>query len=130
MYSIPCLFGNIFKMCAKVPNALFWKLEMEYTILNIYICVCVLCVCVCVCVCVCMRVGWKSPYDDIDGRSVWTTRGTMLKNESQLVTFHETILVSIWNFRPICVSVYIYLYMIYMHVCILQIIVYIIFMID
>ena len=30
-----------------------------------------------------------------DGRSVWTGRGTLLKNKPHLVTFHETILVSL-----------------------------------
>ena len=33
------------------------------------------------------------------GRSVWTARRTMLKNKLHLVTFHESILVSLWTFQ-------------------------------
>ena len=62
-----------------------------------------------------MRVGWNihdiiSFADDFFGpvgskpynsdRSVGNTRGTMLKNKLHLVTFHESILVSLWTFQP------------------------------
>ena len=30
---------------------------------------------------------------------MWTTRGTMLKNKPNLVTFHESILVRLWTFQ-------------------------------
>ena len=35
---------------------------------------------------------------NIDGKIVWTTRGTMWKNKSRSVTFHESILVGLWIF--------------------------------
>ena len=41
-----------------------------------------------------------SKYYNTDDRSVWNTRGTTLKNKPHLITFHESILVSLWTFQP------------------------------
>ena len=49
-------------------------------------------------------------YCNTDGRSVWTTSGTMLKNIPPLVTFHKSILVSQWTFQPTHAHIYIYIY--------------------
>ena len=40
-----------------------------------------------------------SKHCNIDGRSVWTARDTMLKNKPHLNTFHEKILVNLWTFQ-------------------------------
>ena len=42
----------------------------------------------------------KSKYCNTDGRSVWTVRGTMLKNKFHSVAPQESILVSLWTFQP------------------------------
>ena len=39
---------------------------------------------------------WDPSIATRDGRSVWTTKGTLLKNEPNLVTFYESILV-LWT---------------------------------
>ena len=45
-----------------------------------------------------------------DGRSVLSTRGTRLKNKTDLVTFHERILVSKLTFLLTLVYYNIYIY--------------------
>ena len=70
------------------------------------------------------RMGWKdhkvTPYlimtflMKIDGRSVWTARGTILKNKPYSFTFYESILVSRWTFQPtIIYKVFCWLCLIY-----------------
>ena len=44
----------------------------------------------------------RSKHCITDGTSVWTARRTILKNKPHLVTFHESMLVSIY--------IYIYIY--------------------
>ena len=36
-----------------------------------------------------------SKHCNTDGKSEWTVNGTMLKNKSHLVVFHESVLVSV-----------------------------------
>ena len=49
-----------------------------------------------------------SKHSNTDGRNVWTTKGTMLKNTLHLVAFLQSILVSLWTFQPTLVySIYI-----------------------
>ena len=42
----------------------------------------------------------RSKHGNTDGRRVRTAKGTMFKNKPHLVTFHESILVSLWTFLP------------------------------
>ena len=44
-----------------------------------------------------------SKHCNINERSVWITRKTVLKNKPHLVTFHENDLVSLWTFLLILV---------------------------
>ena len=39
-------------------------------------------------------------------RSVWTAMGTKVQNKFHLVTFHESILVSLWTFQPTLIDIY------------------------
>ena len=41
--------------------------------------------------------GYK--YRNTDGIDVWTKKETIVKHKTQLVTFHEGILVSLWTFQ-------------------------------
>ena len=40
-------------------------------------------------------LSMESKHSNTDGRSVWISRETMLKNKPRLVTFYESILVSL-----------------------------------
>ena len=40
-------------------------------------------------------------YSNSNGSSVLTVRSTMLKIQPHCATFHENILISLWNFLPI-----------------------------
>ena len=65
-----------------------------------------------------MRISWKVPWDicywlswptgskhsNIVERSVRTTRETMLKKKTHLVTFHQRILINLRTFQPTFVS--------------------------
>ena len=47
-----------------------------------------------------------SKHHNIDGSSVWSIMWTTLKNKPHLVTFYESILVSLWTFQLtfICIN--------------------------
>ena len=49
---------------------------------------------------------WGPKRCNTDGRSVWTVKGTMLKNKPNLVTFHEIFLVGQWTFQRTLARVY------------------------
>ena len=53
-------------------------------------------------------------HHNTDGRNVWTTKGIMLKNKSNLVTFHETILVSQRTFLLTLIYIQLWLKLLYM----------------
>ena len=63
---------------------------------------------------ICFQMGLKL-YNS-NRKSVLTAERTMLKNEAHLVTFHESILVSLQTFQPNLVYIYIYIY-IYIYNC-------------
>ena len=63
-----------------------------------------------------------------DGIRALTTRGVMLKNKPNLITFNQNILVSLLTFQPTLVYIYIYIYMyiyitislfVYLYACLL-----------
>ena len=53
-----------------------------------------------------LLVSQEFKYYNTDGRSVWTTGETMLKNKPHLIKFDQCIIISIWTFQPTLVSVF------------------------